>query len=284
MASHEVLQAGPTAAMVMLIAADDAAVTPQGTALLKLLDLSAGEALAAEVHAKFPLAQRRIVIRKPFIRMQLNALATALPQRALQLVSAGAGLSPLAIDWCVQHPEARAFELDIEHMVQKRRVIDQVADRSVAARIQCIPCDLTDPAASVRALRAEGWRDDAPSLWVVEGLAYYITQNALAALLHLALSAHPDSRAIVEFSGDQSALCGSALHETREYHSLIRKLVGAHALTTIDLHALAAAAHASVERCFHPMEMERLLGIDPIHHHLDESAMRIALLAPRTAS
>ncbi len=270
--------------MVMLIAGSDAAVTPQGSALLKLLDLRAGEALADAVRIRFPLAQRRILVRKPFIRMQLNALATEHQPRALQLVSAGAGLSPLALDWCVEHPEARAFELDIDHMVQKRRVIDQVADTSLARRIECIPCDLTDAAACRRALRTAGWRDDAPSLWVIEGLAYYITQDALASILRFALSAHPASRAIVEFSGDQSPLCDSALQETREYHSLIRQIVGTHALTTVDLHALATTAHASVERCFHPMEMERLLGIDPIHHHPEESAMRIALLAPRTAS
>jgi len=267
--------------MVMLIAGSDAAATPQGNALLQLLDLRAGESLASEVRAKFPLAERRILIRKPFIRSLLNDLATEHPQRALQLVSAGAGLSPLALDWCVQFPSACAFELDIDHMAEKQLAIHRVADNTVAARIHCIRCDLTDPAAAAHALRSAGWRGDAPSLWVLEGLAYYITQEALAAILRLALASHRASRAIVEFSGDPSHLSTTALAETREYHAAIRRLVGAHALTAIDLPALAAAAHASVEQCNHPLEMERRLGIKPIYHHADDSAMRIALLAPK---
>jgi len=267
--------------MVMLIAGSGAAATPQGSALLQLLDLRAGESLAAEVRAKFPLAQRRILIRKPFIRRLLNALAAQHPNRALQLVSAGAGLSPLALDWCVQHPSARAFELDIEHMPQKQRAIEQVADRTVAGRIRCSCCDLSDIAATEHVLRTAGWRDDAPSLWVLEGLAYYITQDALAALLRFALAAHPDSRAIVEFSGDPSAPQSRAMQETRECHAAIRRVVGTHALTAVDLHALATSAHAAVEQCSHPLEMETTLGLDPIYRNADESAMRIALLAPR---
>ena len=281
MASPAPLQAGPTAAMVMLIAGSGAAATPQGGALLQLLDLRAGEPLAAEVRAKFPLAQRRILIRKPFIRKLLNDLAAEDPRRALQLVSAGAGLSPLALDWCVQHPSARAFELDIEHMPQKQRAIEQVADRTVAGRIRCSCCDLSDIAATEHVLRTAGWRDDAPSLWVLEGLAYYITQDALAALLRFALAAHPDSRAIVEFSGDPSAPQSRAMQETRECHAAIRRVVGTHALTAVDLHALATSAHAAVEQCSHPLEMETTLGLDPIYRNADESAMRIALLAPR---
>jgi hypothetical protein len=174
--------------MVMLIAGSNAAATPQGNALLQLLDLRAGEPLAVEVRTKFPLAQRRILIRKPFIRELLNDLATEHPQRALQLVSAGAGLAPLALDWCVQFPSARAFELDIDHMPEKQLAIHRVADNTVAARIQCIPFDLTDT---------------------------------------------------------------------------------------------AAAAGASVVQCNHPLEMEQRLGIKPIYHHADDSAMRIALLAPK---
>lgn len=281
MASPAPLRAGPTAAMVMLIAGSGAAATPQGSALLQLLDLRAGESLAAEVRAKFPLAERRILIRKPFIRRLLNALAEQHPNRALQLVSAGAGLSPLALDWCVQHPSARAFELDIEHMPQKQRAIEQVADRTVAGRIRCSCCDLSDIAATEHVLRTAGWRDDAPSLWVLEGLAYYITQDALAALLRFALAAHPDSRAIVEFSGDPSAPQSRAMQETRECHAAIRRVVGTHALTAVDLHALATSAHAAVEQCSHPLEMETTLGLDPIYRNADESAMRIALLAPR---
>jgi O-methyltransferase involved in polyketide biosynthesis len=267
--------------MVMLIAGSNAAATPQGNALLQLLDLRAGEPLAVEVRTKFPLAQRRILIRKPFIREMLNDLATEHPKRALQLVSAGAGLAPLALDWCVQFPSARAFELDIDHMPEKQLAIHRVADNTVAARIQCIPCDLTDTAAAAHALHQAGWRDDAPSLWVLEGLAYYITQEALAALLRLALASHPASRAILEFSGDPSRLSTAALAETHEYHAAIRRLVGAHALTAVDLPALAAAAGASVVQCNHPLEMEQRLGIKPIYHHADDSAMRIALLAPK---
>lgn len=266
--------------MVLLIAGDHAAATPQGRALLEALDLSAGHALAAQVCAHWPLARRRIKVRKRFVRLLLEQVTAGLPAGLHQLVSAGAGLSPLALDWCVRHPDGRAFEIDLHNMPAKQAALAEVAPASVHSRIRCIDCDLNDPSRMLTALRDAGWRAGAPSVWVLEGIAYYMAQERLASLVRAALAADRSARAIVEFGGPQDALDAAAREETAAFHAAIGSAIGAQSLTTVNLDSLAASAGAEVLHCHDLAAMEAQLNIDRVFRGPQDSAMRIALLAP----
>ncbi len=274
------VRAGRTAAMVMLLGGDGIAVTPEGKRLTASLDLSAGIELSRVAASESPDAAARVRLRKGCIRAWMQELHGRDHQTTRMLVVPGAGLDPLALDWCASHADAHAIELDHENVDQKRALIAQAADASIAERIQPIDCDLRDIIATTVALRQAGWQPDQPALWIFEGLTYYISHGELVALLRLALSGNSRSRAIVEFSGARDSLTPAARTATENYHRFIGTLLGGQDLTVTDIQAVARDADASIERLVCPAAIEESLGLPRTFDGPTASAMRIALLAP----
>lgn len=268
--------------MVMLLGGDQIAVTPAGRALVAALDLSSGSDLARIALRDSPAAAQRIRLRKACIRAWMSEFAHCNPDITLQLIVLGAGLAPLALDWCSVHPHCHAIELDYEQVDAKRALIAQCAAPEVAKRIACASCDLRAIDATRDVLCANGWRPQQPAVWVLEGLSYYISSDELAALIRLALSESRASRVIVEFSGSRDDLTPDARAQTERYHQFIATHIGACDLEVTDIDLVARNANAQIERLVDPSMIEEALGFRRFFHTASESAMRIAVLGPRS--
>ena len=276
------VRAGRTAAMVMLLAGEKMAVTPAGKRLIQSLDLTSGEELAEMARRDSPAATHRIDLRKTLIRNWMKEIQLSGSPITRNIIIPGAGLAPLALDWCSQHEDAHATELDYEHVEEKRKLIAQCADASVANRIRCVECDLRNIAITERELRASGWNPHAPALWIIEGLSYYISHQELVTLIRFALAGDHRNRVIMEFSGPRDTLTEDARAATEKYHQFLGKLFGGNDLAITNIDAVLADSGAEMERLLHPAQIEELLGMDHFFHGPHDSSMRIALLAPRT--
>ncbi len=276
------VRAGCTAAMVMLLGGDQVAVTPAGRALVAQLDLSSGGELARIALRESPGAAQRIRLRKACIRAWMSDFARCDPDITLQLIVLGAGLAPLALDWCSMHPHCHAIELDYEQVEAKRQLIAQCASSAIAKRIVCAACDLREIDTTRELLCANGWRPQQPALWVLEGLSYYISSDELSALIRLALSESSASRVILEFSGPRDLLTPEARAQTERYHQFIATQLGAHDLEVTDIDTVAHRANARIEQLVDPSMIEEALGFPRFFHTASASAMRMAILAPRT--
>ena len=229
-----------------------------------------------------PAATHRIHLRKTLIRNWMKEIQLSGSPITRNIIIPGAGLAPLALDWCSQHEDAHATELDYEHVEEKRKLIAQCADASVANRIRCVECDLRNIAITERELRASGWDPHAPALWIIEGLSYYISHQELVTLIRFALAGDHRNRVIMEFSGPRDTLTEDARAATEKYHQFLGKLLGGNDLAITNIDAVLADSGAELQRLLHPAQIEELLGMDHFFHSPHDSSMRIALLAPRT--
>lgn len=277
------IRAGRTAAMVMLLADDQLARTPAGKRLVSMLHLESGLELAQIARRDSPAAANRMRLRKACINHWMDEFALTKNPIANNIVIAGAGLAPLALDWCSTHTESTATELDYENMDAKHHLITQCADASITDRLRSITCDLRNIETTESALVANAWRADQPALWIIEGLTYYISHEQLVALIRLAIHGHQDNRVILEFSGSRETLNASARQEIEIYHRRIAQQLGGHDLTVTDIDAVVAQSHARIDRIMHPAEIEEKLGFDRYFTGPSDSAMRVALLAPMIA-
>ncbi|MSR29140.1 MAG: hypothetical protein EXS03_06150 [Phycisphaerales bacterium] len=277
------VSAGPTAAMAMLLGGAEVAATDEGRRLVASLDLSSGVVFAAIANRESSDAALRVRLRKACIRRWLETLRDQQMEAVQTLIIPGAGLGPLALDWCSMNPTARAVELDYEHVEAKRDLIRRSASESVAARIRCLECDTRDIEATRAALLVAGWHPSRPSVWVIEGLSYYISHEELCALVRLALRGSPLTRIILEFSCPRALLTPHARARTEAFHDKIATLLGGTRLAETDIDAVVKDTDAHLERIVHPGEIETELGWERHFSGPDDSAMRVALLAPGAA-
>lgn len=99
-----------------------------------------------------------------------------------QVIHLGAGLDPLSIDLAECYPLAQIFDVDMANMSLKAEINQMINGPEVAF----LTANLTDVPSLTEVLNHAGWRPDAPTLLVSEGISYYIPkhiyQNTLAAL------------------------------------------------------------------------------------------------------
>ncbi len=276
------VRAGATSAMVMLLGGDDMAVTPEAKRLVSALDLHDGEPLAALARRDLGNAQRRVRLRKAGIRAWLEGFAQSQDPAANLLIVPGAGLSPLALDWCVMHPAARAIEIDYSSVDEKRALVRRCADESVTSRMAFVQCDVSDDHALSASLETSGWTATTPSLWVAEGLAYYISHDALCTLVRTALGGNGASRFILEFACPRRELSERAREVTVAYLDALAAMLGGTHLRDVDIRALASDTGTRVERLLHAGEIEQELGWPRHFMSASDTTLRLALLGPST--
>ncbi|MGH3757441.1 SAM-dependent methyltransferase [Actinophytocola sp.] len=135
-----------------------------------------------------------IALRTRFIDGALHALRTEDAGRQVVMVAAGMDARAYRHPWL---SGAAVYELDQPGVLAyKQSVIDRLG-LTPHARRRPVPADLTGN--WVPALRAAGFELDRPSVWVAEGLMYYLPGDAVRALLTtIATLSTPDSRLLVD--------------------------------------------------------------------------------------
>lgn len=100
----------------------------------------------------------------------------------LQIVSLGAGLDPLCLNWVDLYPAIHGFDVDAEQMAEKMLAIEKIAPH-LKGRIQCLTTDLSKSDELAKEMKNSGWSKQKPSIVVIEGLSYYISQSDLENVL-----------------------------------------------------------------------------------------------------
>jgi methyltransferase (TIGR00027 family) len=141
-----------------------------------------------------------------------DAVIRAVGQGLRQVVLLGAGLDtrpyrldlPDDLDW---------YELDRPEIFEtKRPVLDGAVPR---CRRWTVPADLAGDWAA--ALSAAGLRADRPTLWLAEGLLFYLAEESIFALLRTAAAlCPPDSRLLADIMG-AAGLRTPAMQPYRDY-------------------------------------------------------------------
>ncbi|MEV8603313.1 SAM-dependent methyltransferase [Streptomyces griseoviridis] len=146
----------------------------------------AGWALLAEVAAA---GRRRTAGRDVPSTPDFNAIRTRFlddhlrrltrEQGIRQVVSAPAGLDTRA--WRLRWPDGtRWFEIDRPALLDHKR--RRLAEATPRADLRTVAADLTGPDWE-QSLRASGYDPTRPSVWVLEGLLYYLPEDAVRRLL-----------------------------------------------------------------------------------------------------
>lgn len=157
-----------------------------------MLDLSSGTPLYNKCNAVWPRYNAVINDRKWIISTWCKELLTF--GQIKQVIIFAAGWAPLGLELANDHQDCDVFEVDIANMEEKSRLVSKI--HSAPKNIRFITADITDRVDCQCALEKEGWRADAPSLLVFEGISYYIGRSALMDLIRLASN---QSHAIVEY-------------------------------------------------------------------------------------
>lgn len=145
------------------------------------LDLSEGKPLLNlfSEHENFMHTQI-VSSRKFFVRNKVIAFLNDLQRQNKQgqVLILAAGLAPLSLEIAALFPTNRIFDVDKYHMPEKEKLVD-----GMPANISFIECDITDVSKLNELLQKEGFRPDEPTIAVLEGITYYLTDAALRGIL-----------------------------------------------------------------------------------------------------
>jgi len=118
------------------------------------------------------------VVRHRFFDDFLLELAAREGLRQVALVAAGLDTRAFRLEW---PPGTRVFEIDQRDVfAYKDAILDGSGARPLADRV-VVPADLRED--WPRALLAAGFEPDRPSVWVAEGLLFYLPEDAVHRLL-----------------------------------------------------------------------------------------------------
>uniref|UniRef100_A0A7S4SW59 S-adenosyl-L-methionine-dependent methyltransferase n=1 Tax=Alexandrium monilatum TaxID=311494 RepID=A0A7S4SW59_9DINO len=158
-----------------------------------------------------------LALRTRWIDDRICAEAEAAPD--LQLVIVGAGLDTRAYRLEGLRGK-KVFEVDFAEVLEAKRTILSEG-RASAEPLACratVGTDLSSGDGWMADLTAAGYSRKLPSLWLLEGLSGYLTEQELHALLKAISSLTPaGSRMLATFCGDSMRAANEATHMHRYY-------------------------------------------------------------------
>ncbi len=175
---------------------------------IRLLDTGCGARIAARCEGIWPHYGEVVRNRKACIRGIAMRLLGRRGGRISQAVVLGAGLDPLSVEIaaCTGY-SVTSYEVDSSPARRKRRAIKE-ASAAAAECIRHVEADLegAGPRRIASALEREGWRPDAPSLVVAEGISYYLRKETLRDLFDEFRAGSGAGHAILEYLRDAESV------------------------------------------------------------------------------
>lgn len=138
-----------------------------------------------------------VSIRTRFLDDTIRDVLAENGNRQVVFIAAGMDTRAFRLDW----PEGtEVYEVDHAKLIaEKRRRLDALGAEPRTDRRE-VSADLTQD--WLPALEAAGFRRDRPTLWVAEGLTFFLTEEQVAGLLrHLASASAPGSHLAVDIFG-----------------------------------------------------------------------------------
>jgi len=145
------------------------------------LDLREGE----DLYCQFDVLENHMLTqavtnRKYFVRrhaVEFLAQCQTNHQQA-QVIILAAGISPLSVELASLFPSCTIFDVDTHGMNEKKQYL-----KNICPNICFITGDITDIALLQAKLTQSGWKTSDPTLVVIEGIVYYLTESDLKNIL-----------------------------------------------------------------------------------------------------
>lgn len=145
------------------------------------LDLSEGEPLFKLFSDEETFMHMQAVSgRKYFMKQRITLFLEELKTRGEsgQVIILAAGLAPLSIEIASLFPSCLVFDVDQYLMAEKKDLVN-----GIPSNIEFIECDITDIDALSENLLNHGFKSDAPTIAVMEGIIYYLPTDSFKNIL-----------------------------------------------------------------------------------------------------
>ena len=119
------------------------------------------------------------VIRTRFFDDFLLDACRRLGVRQVVLAAAGLDTRAFRLNW---PPQVSLYEMDLPEVLNAKEEVIEAAGAKASCERRTIRVDLRE-ASWPEALLASGYRPERPSVWIIEGLLYYLTRAAVHGLL-----------------------------------------------------------------------------------------------------
>jgi hypothetical protein len=170
-----------TSALVLFWTSPDIWSTDNARKYFEQLDLSEGKPLydAFEPLENYMLTEG-ISNRKYFVRKHVLAFLAESEKENKngQVIVLAAGIAPLSAEIATLFPKCTVFDVDKYAMPEKEKYL-----KKVCRNIEFIACDITRLDLLKIKLMQSGWDVGAPTIVVIEGIIYYLTEEDLKKIL-----------------------------------------------------------------------------------------------------
>ncbi|MBX7045581.1 MAG: class I SAM-dependent methyltransferase [Ignavibacteria bacterium] len=185
-----------TSALVLLWGGKEAYKSNLAQKYLAKLDLSAGKELFEECN-KFWQPYFEIIRNRKFgVFNFLQSILDSEPE--CQVIILAAGVAPLSFDIIEKFPNAKVFDVDIENMLLKKSLYEEIHPEAVPGSINFIESDITNKEIFEKNLTKHGWDKSKTSIVVAEGISYYLTEEELWTAFSLFQSENKSNYIILE--------------------------------------------------------------------------------------
>ena len=263
--TRAMLKLHPTASLVTLWSLPlYAGAGAQVREFLKILDLSSGEGLLRRCNDICDWYGEVILNRKHFIKRTAKGLIAG-REGPVQIVILASGKSPLALELLVEEGSriSGVFEVDLAGMEEKARLYSRLLPPG-AGMLRCLEADVAGSDLAER-LAEGGFNPDAPAIFVMEGISYYLSEEDLGGIVS-GFRSGGRNRLILEYLVPCPEVRWERREIPRRIFSLIREEAGAGRITCYtrgELSALFEELGGRVVSTSSMAEMERLrLGIN----------------------
>jgi O-methyltransferase involved in polyketide biosynthesis len=254
------LKLHPTASLVTLWSLPlYAGAGAQVLEFLKMLDLSSGEGLLRRCNDICDWYGEVILNRKHFIKRTAKGLIAG-REGPVQIVILASGKSPLALELLVEEGSriSGVFEVDLAGMEEKARLYSRLLPPG-AGMLRCLEADVAGSDLAER-LAEGGFNPDAPAIFVMEGISYYLSEEDLGGIVS-GFRSGGRNRLILEYLVPCPEVRWERREIPRRIFSLIREEAGAGRITCYtrgELSALFEELGGRVVSTSSMAEMERL--------------------------
>ena len=263
--TQAMLKLHPTASLVTLWSLPlYAGAGAQVREFLKILDLSSGEGLLRRCNDICDWYGEVILNRKHFIKRTAKGLIAG-REGPVQIVILASGKSPLALELLVEEGSriSGVFEVDLAGMEEKARLYSRLLPPG-AGMLRCLEADVAGSDLAER-LAEGGFNPDAPAIFVMEGISYYLSEEDLGGIVS-GFRSGGRNRLILEYLVPCPEVRWERREIPRRIFSLIREEAGAGRITCYtrgELSALLEELGGRIVSTSSMAEMEQLrLGVN----------------------
>ncbi|MGD8708652.1 MAG: class I SAM-dependent methyltransferase [Nitrosopumilaceae archaeon] len=211
-----------TSALVLLWSIENKDENPSSSKYLEFLNLDSAKDLHSKCNQVWPFYSEVIKNRKKCVRdLILSGLNV---ENNVQIVILGAGWDTLFLDIITKNKSIKIFEIDFS-MDEKRKVIEKM-DGTIFDSLTLISSDLKDPKVLLESLKKYGWDPKNPTIVVLEGISYYLSEKVLNSILRIFQTRNGKNRIILEYLVSHDLISKKEAKVAKNIFDLIAKDTG----------------------------------------------------------